>query len=1415
MAVASGTVRVFISSTFRDMHAERDHLVTVVFPELRERCEQLGLEFFDVDLRWGVPEKGPDGEKANSWEYCRQWIDRVEPFFVCILGQRYGWVPRPEELKAREDRRRQQAEQRSITDMEVHHAVLNTMLKRRSYFYLRVTHAPATAREYVDLPPLSHKLKQLKEEVRSCGRPVRDYPCTWTGCGFIGLEEFGRCVLDDLWSGVLRDERYVSKEIWRQVLGADPDTDACYTAESAPIPPDLAAKLVTLARPAPLSPLDAEKQQMEAFAQARLRWFQGRTEELKQLVGFINATGDETTRLAVVVAEPGQGKSALLAKLAAWIPQPSTFLIAHFVGATERSASAHALIERLLGELDRSGIEWPAQDRKEGRDFDGLCRQLTRRLAEYAGERRIVILLDAVNQLSDGHDLAWLPHRLGSSVRVVVSCVEDGSQQRVLHALDSRQLGYLSVSLGPLTANDVRTIVSAYLQEYCKELDVPHVNAICSMSQARNPLYLLVMLGELRTLGGDRMNETVGELIRSMPQNHRDTVSLFRWVLRRLEVFGPEPVRLWCLYLAHGRVGMASHELAELLARRLGANAAATALRIERGLRRYLQRRGPQLDFLHSQLRQAVFERYGPQAQAIGVHVDLALFFRNRADPTADGRWRGNAPRGLSEAPFHQTQAGLWGELRETLCNVRFIEAKCAAGMGYALTLDYIAAVAAIPKPEEEVLEEQYCRRQLEKYFVELVAYSRHPESAPRPQPVQSIAPGSHCSTCLAQASGLPLRGLRAFQQFVHSQVQHLAEFSYLPGFVRQQAFNFESEGHVGRAAEIAFNVEGEEPCLWFRLRNRRAATEFPACLKSLLAHPMGIVAAALSSDGQRAMTVGRDHTIRRWDIRSGRCEQTLQMDYHDLTSIAMTHNADTAVVGDSFGHVYVIDSASGVVKTMAEQDSRRVQSVALAANGHLAASVSADGQVRVWDVRTAHCVRSFNAHDGSAQTIAMAVDGSLIVTGGGDGSISVWATESGECLRTLAEHPHGVRTLALSHDGSLIVSAGTDVIRVWLSVDGVLLNKLVAGNQAVNSLDLTPDKLYLVTGGHDQHVRVWQLNTGECVRDFIGHTGEIHAVAITPDARMAVSASEDGTLRVWDVTRGPALTSSPFHRAPVFAVAIREDGTAVSAAYDQSVGFWDPRRGECRLRRNSPRETPDLVALAGDGRVALVRRENDLQVWDLDKDRITAELQERTAPVGYVALSWNGRVALTTHGDEMVQLWDTQTGRPIGRCHAQGAAIDCGTLSADGAHVFLAESFSGGLWHWGVRAHKCVRLVADSGQVIRDLVCSVGGRYLITCSVSDICIWGTEEGRCIRKWTVESHIPSALCLVREGHYLLSGGRDHTLRVWSLPDGRLQHVVAAGEGTVRSMAIADELVVLGTANGSVLFYDWTTARPLV
>ncbi|MFQ5866125.1 MAG: DUF4062 domain-containing protein, partial [bacterium] len=64
MPQAWTTVRIFISSTFRDMHAERDHLVRTVFPELKEKCRKQRVRLIDVDLRWGVTEE--DAQHGNA-----------------------------------------------------------------------------------------------------------------------------------------------------------------------------------------------------------------------------------------------------------------------------------------------------------------------------------------------------------------------------------------------------------------------------------------------------------------------------------------------------------------------------------------------------------------------------------------------------------------------------------------------------------------------------------------------------------------------------------------------------------------------------------------------------------------------------------------------------------------------------------------------------------------------------------------------------------------------------------------------------------------------------------------------------------------------------------------------------------------------------------------------------------------------------------------------------------------------------------------------------------------------------------------------------------------------------------------------------------------------------------------------------
>src|SRR5262245_4694837 len=90
------SIRVFVSSTFLDMHAERDYLNGFVFRELRSRCARRGADFVGIDLRWGLTEA--DTQQRGALEACVNEIERCRPFFVSLLGDRYGWVPPPERI---------------------------------------------------------------------------------------------------------------------------------------------------------------------------------------------------------------------------------------------------------------------------------------------------------------------------------------------------------------------------------------------------------------------------------------------------------------------------------------------------------------------------------------------------------------------------------------------------------------------------------------------------------------------------------------------------------------------------------------------------------------------------------------------------------------------------------------------------------------------------------------------------------------------------------------------------------------------------------------------------------------------------------------------------------------------------------------------------------------------------------------------------------------------------------------------------------------------------------------------------------------------------------------------------------------------------------------------------------------------
>lgn len=120
------SVRVFISSTFRDMHSERDWLVKRVFPALRERLDKYRVHLIDIDLRWGVTEQ--QAESGGALDVCLDQIDDCRPFFLGVLGERYGFVSQELLERIRGNSKYdslQHASGKSITELEILYGVLN------------------------------------------------------------------------------------------------------------------------------------------------------------------------------------------------------------------------------------------------------------------------------------------------------------------------------------------------------------------------------------------------------------------------------------------------------------------------------------------------------------------------------------------------------------------------------------------------------------------------------------------------------------------------------------------------------------------------------------------------------------------------------------------------------------------------------------------------------------------------------------------------------------------------------------------------------------------------------------------------------------------------------------------------------------------------------------------------------------------------------------------------------------------------------------------------------------------------------------------------------------------------------------------------------------------------------------------
>ena len=662
-APTSREIRVFLSSTFQDMDAERNHLLKQVFPKVRAACLARQVGFTEIDLRWGVTEE--ESKNGATVEICLKEIDRCRdfpPFFIGFLGERYGWIPRHDDLTAYWERHGespyagpiQAAVQRgiSVTELEMELAVLATgaadklaghalfLLRNRALtdqVYQQATgRAPDPAdRRFYD--PADGQLDTLKDRIRHSGFLGVD--------GYPSVEVFGQTIADYLLAQL--DHYFPADEI--------PSAFAQSNLAHA------------------------------TFRYHRLQNFLPRLEVRQAVTAALAQRADQPHLGPILLTGPsGQGKSALMADLARHLESAQGEVhwrvIDHYVGADDQN-SLTAWLDRVLETLhpeiqDLTGpIPETPKDRKEA--LSSWLAMAARRTEQRGADQRPVrfaLVLDALDQLSDGgKDLSLLtPEIIGPSATVIAS-VADGTPGR------EAARSFEAIQVPALTAELRTHLIRDTLARFRKGLAPQLVDTLAQAPQSGSPLFLTLALEELRL---DARHATLARTLDDiLAQPDAERLFLHAFLLDPDNNRPEQPdlaVRFMAL-LGASRAGLTEHELADLLALpsdpvlKAAPSAEEGKSRLPQvHLSRLLTNFQPFL--LNKDGRRAPMHRiFGMAALAYAGEAEIREHLYTYFQPGYGSDWEGVEGRGAAEALYQITQlAGLAGEDQPN-CRVRLV----------------------------------------------------------------------------------------------------------------------------------------------------------------------------------------------------------------------------------------------------------------------------------------------------------------------------------------------------------------------------------------------------------------------------------------------------------------------------------------------------------------------------------------------------------------------------------------------------------------------------------------------------------------------------------------------------------------------------------------------------------------------
>lgn len=380
--------------------------------------------------------------------------------------------------------------------------------------------------------------------------------------------------------------------------------------------------------------------------------------------------------------------------------------------------------------------------------------------------------------------------------------------------------------------------------------------------------------------------------------------------------------------------------------------------------------------------------------------------------------------------------------------------------------------------------------------------------------------------------------------------------------------------------------------------------------------------------------------------------------------------------------------------------------------------------------------------------------------------------------------------------------------------------------SRPVNTITISPDGKYIVSGSDDNTIKILDFKTAECLKTikafydgFTLNSGIKSSLIFNEEKIIFLSkgyfgcrSGEIGTIRILDIKTDECLKDLDLSNNYINLIVISPDRKFIVTDYDhwngdycyQNIQILDSKTG---MRLKTLEENNNFIfslAISSNGKYIISGNgyydeynylRGMIRIWDIKRGTCLKTL-ENNESINSIAISSNGKYIVSGSCDNLIKIWKFSTGECLNTLEGHKDSIHSIVISLDEKYI-VSGSADNTIKIWDFKMAVCLKTLEEHEDSVNSIAITPDGKYIVSGSGSGyfsgdntIKIWDTQTGKCLK--TLEGTIGIDLVTTSlNGKNLVFTTNQNEIKKWEMENNSLT-TLCQYEYSINSIAITPD-----------------------